>query len=98
MFYLTGYIKQKFKIVTRHLIKLIQAHHKVAFCLHFCLHCAQYNNWKVVKYVDVTVIIGLIEHGVISNYEQQIYYVVSWCGEHNLFINVTKTKELIFLF
>ena len=60
--------------------------------------CAKYDNCRVVKYADDTVIIGLINDNDTSNYELQIEDTVSWFDEHNLFLNVTKTKELIFDF
>lgn len=59
---------------------------------------AKYDNCRVVKYADDTVIIGLINGNDISNYKLQIEHTVLWCNEQNLFLNVTKTKELIFDF
>eukprot|EP00918_Siedleckia_nematoides_P068786 GHVU01149978.1.p1 GENE.GHVU01149978.1~~GHVU01149978.1.p1 ORF type:complete len:237 (-),score=5.26 GHVU01149978.1:1622-2332(-) len=60
--------------------------------------CAKYENCRIVKYADDTVIIGLISDNNFTNYELQIEHAASWCNEHNLFLNVSKTKELVFDF
>ena len=60
--------------------------------------CAYYENCRIVKYADDTVIIGLLSDNNFTNYELQIEHAASWCNEHNLFLNVSKTKELVFDF
>ena len=55
-------------------------------------------NCRLIKYADDTVIVGLITGGQDNDYIKEITEAVNWCGEHNLLLNVKKTKELIFDF
>ena len=59
---------------------------------------AKNKNCYIIKYADDTAIIGLITDGNEEDYISEVDSVVEWCGEHNLLLNVTKTKELIFDF
>ena len=53
---------------------------------------------RVLKYADDTVIIGLITNDDESEYRSQISHTSDWCNQHNLLLNVNKTKELLFDF
>ena len=52
----------------------------------------------IVKYADDTVLIGFATGDDESDYRQEISRFTKWCDDHNLLLNVTKTKELIFDF
>ena len=49
----------------------------------------------IMKFVDNTVVIGLITRGDESNYRNEIQRLSGWCCTNNLELNTTKTKELI---
>ena len=57
-----------------------------------------FKNCHLIKYADDTVIVGLISNNDESEYNDQISEVVQWCKAHNMLLNATKTKELIFDF
>ena len=59
---------------------------------------SSYPNCRLIKYADDTVITGLISDNQESDYINQISDVCEWCKSHNLLLNVTKTKEVIFDF
>jgi hypothetical protein len=59
---------------------------------------AKHDNCYVIKYADDTAIIGLITDNNEENYNREIDSVVKWCNDHNLLLNVKKTKEVIFDF
>ena len=46
----------------------------------------------------MTVIVGLISDNNDTEYIKQISEVIQWCGSHNLLLNVSKTKKIIFDF
>ena len=50
------------------------------------------------SYADDTVIVGFISNNDEREYNEQISEVVLWCKAHNLLLNATKSKELIFDF
>ena len=52
----------------------------------------------IVKYADDTVLIGFVTGDDESDYRQEISRFTKWCDDHNLLLNVTQTKELIFDF
>jgi hypothetical protein len=52
----------------------------------------------VIKYADDTAIIGLVTNNDESEYRKCVEYISSWCENHNLTLNVKKTKEMIFDF
>ena len=56
------------------------------------------NKCLIVKYADDTVLIGFVTGDDESDYRQEISRFTKWCDDHNLLLNVTKTKELIFDF
>ena len=49
----------------------------------------------VIKFSDDTTVVGLITDGDESIYRAEVASLVDWCGDNNLELNVTKTKELI---
>ena len=53
------------------------------------------DNCKIIKYADDTVVLGLIQNQNESHYFDTINYVLQWCKENHLDLNVTKTKEMI---
>ena len=56
----------------------------------------QYPNNHIIKFSDDTVILSLLKTPDISLYEQEIVRTVEWCDRKNLFLNVKKTKEIVF--
>ena len=59
---------------------------------------SSYKNCHLIKYADDTVIVDLISDNDENDYIKQISEVVQWCSSHNLLLNVSKTKEIIFDF
>ncbi|KAG1673584.1 Anoctamin-7 [Nymphon striatum] len=58
---------------------------------------SNYNNCNVIKYADDTAIIAKVNNSLdIENYQAQINEIVQWSNDHNLYLNVSKTEELIF--
>lgn len=53
------------------------------------------DNCKIIKYADDTVVLGLIEGQNENHYFETIDYVLEWCKENYLDLNVSKTKEMI---
>ena len=49
----------------------------------------------VFKYADDTAILGRIIDNEESNYRQEIANAVTWCENHHLVLNASKTKELV---
>lgn len=50
---------------------------------------------SLYKYADDTTIIGLITNNQETVYRAQINQAVTWCTDHDLLLNTSKTKELI---
>ena len=62
----------------------------------FTFDCkAHYTGNHVFKFADDTTVSGLISDNNENNYRREIDDIVSWCDTNNLFLNVSKTKELI---
>lgn len=57
--------------------------------------CKNNEHCKIIKYADDTVVLGLIRHNNEDHYFNIIQYVINWCKENFLNLNVAKTKELI---
>lgn len=49
----------------------------------------------VVKFADDTTVSGFIINNDETCYRNQVSSIVEWCKDNNLFLNVSKTKELI---
>ncbi len=57
----------------------------------------RYINNYIIKFSDDTVILSLLtKNSNVGMYRSEIEGVVRWCEEHNLMLNVKKTKEMIF--
>ena len=56
------------------------------------------SNFHILKYADDTAIIALITNPVKDEtaYHLQVAETAQWCSEHNLLLNVKKTKELVY--
>ena len=52
----------------------------------------------VIKFADDTTVTGLISNNDERNYRREIDNIVDWCETNNLFLNVSKTKEMIIYF
>ena len=62
----------------------------------FTFDCrAIFSGNQIFKFADDTTVTGLITDNDETNYRREIEGIVSWCDNNNLFLNVTKTKELI---
>ena len=53
---------------------------------------------KLIKYADDSILLGLIKSENELAYRQEIINLSHWCKNHNLLLNVQKTKEVIFDF
>ena len=53
---------------------------------------AKQNNCYIIKYADDTAIIGLISEDDEKDYVNEVKGVTDWCTDHNLLLNVKKTK------
>ena len=49
----------------------------------------------IVKFADDTTVLGLITRGNEISYRGEVERLVEWCGDHNLALNIMKTKEMI---
>ena len=49
----------------------------------------------VIKFADDTTVTGLISNSNETDYRHEIDQIVNWCETNNLFLNVSKTKEMI---
>ena len=47
---------------------------------------------QIVKYADDTCITGCISNNDESTYRNVVDYLVNWCDENDLWVNVNKTK------
>ena len=50
---------------------------------------------KITKFADDTTLAGLIKCEDESAYHNEVSNLVKWCGENNLLLNASKTKEVI---
>lgn len=50
---------------------------------------------SIIKFADDTTIVGLISKGDETAYREEVQRLSVWCKENNLFLNISKTKELI---
>ena len=49
----------------------------------------------VIKFADDTTVTGLISNNDETDYRLEIERIVNWCERNNLFLNVSKTKEMV---
>ena len=50
---------------------------------------------KIVKYADNALVLGLISDENENEYKDTLFFVSNWCNENFLYLNVTKTKEMV---
>ena len=50
---------------------------------------------KLLKFAGDTTVIGLIQDGDKSAYQQEVDKLVLWCSQHNLELNTLKTVEMV---
>lgn len=53
------------------------------------------DNSEVIKYADDTIVLGLIKNQLEDHYFNTIKYVLNYCNDSYLDLNVAKTKEMI---
>ncbi len=56
---------------------------------------SKYPSVKLLKFVDDTTVIGLIQDGDESAYRQEVEQLAVWCSHNNLELNMLKTVEMI---
>src|SRR4029434_9911780 len=49
----------------------------------------------IFKFADDTTVLGLISNNDEAAYRQEVGNLAVWCSEHNLNLNLKKTKEMI---
>ena len=49
----------------------------------------------IFKFADDTTVLGLISNNDEAAYRQEVGNLAAWCSEHNLSLNLKKTKEMI---
>ena len=57
--------------------------------------CSSSPSTLIVKYADDTTIRGLFTGNDNTSYRREAERLGEWCGDHNLVLNTTKTKEVI---
>ncbi len=60
---------------------------------HDCV--SSHSSTSIVKFADDTVVLGLINNDDEAAYLDEVERLTSWCQDNCLFLNVSKTKELI---
>ena len=85
--------------IYRHHSFCLLAHLNVVSCrqcytlfLHDCAYCHKSN--QILKFADDTTVQGLIANSNESEYRDQVNKLINWCGENNLELNLSKTKEM----
>ena len=62
----------------------------------FTLDCmSRHNSNTIVKFSDVTTVVGLIPDNEETAYMEEVRDLAVWCQDNNLSLNVIKTKEMI---
>jgi hypothetical protein len=49
----------------------------------------------IIKFADDTTVVGLIINNDKTAYREEIRELAMWCQDHSVFLNVSKTRELI---
>ncbi len=60
---------------------------------HDCV--SSHSSTSIIKFADDTVVLGLINNNDEAAYLDEVERLTSWCQDNCLFLNVSKTKELI---
>lgn len=50
---------------------------------------------RIIKYADDTTVAGLVRYNNHLSYGEKVIWLMDWCCENNLILNVEKTKEMI---
>ena len=56
---------------------------------------ASHNSNTIIKFADVTTVVGLITDHDETAYREEVRDLSVWCQNNNLFLNVSKSMELI---
>ena len=54
-----------------------------------------YSTNHMVKFADDTTLVGLITKNDETHYRKEVNLLTTWCRDHNLLLNVSKTKEMV---
>ena len=58
---------------------------------------SKHSELYVIKFSDDTALLSLLyTHSDTTVYHTEVQRIVSWCDGHNLILNATKTKEMVF--
>ena len=49
----------------------------------------------IMMFADDIIVLGLIGKNNERAYREEVEHLVAWCGDNNLTLNITKTKELM---
>ena len=60
---------------------------------HDCM--VRYDSNTIIKFADNTTVVGLITDNDETAHREEVRDMAGWCQNNNLFLNVTKTKEMI---
>ncbi len=61
--------------------------------IHDCTPSHDSNHF--IKFADDTTVVGLISNRDETNYRSEVSRLAGWCSDHNLSLNVEKTKEIV---
>ncbi len=61
--------------------------------MHNCV--AMHRSNVIIKFTDDTTVVGLITDDNESAYKVEVHTLTNWCHNNNLFLNISKTKELV---
>ena len=56
---------------------------------------ARHDSNTFIKFADDTTLVGLITDNDETAYREEVRDLARWCQNNNLFLNVTKIKEMI---
>jgi hypothetical protein len=56
---------------------------------------ATHDSNTIIKFADETTVIGLITDNNETAYREEIRDLTVWCQDNNIFVNLSKTKELL---
>ncbi|XP_051521146.1 sialidase-4 isoform X1 [Myxocyprinus asiaticus] len=56
---------------------------------------ATHSSSAIIKFADDTTVVGLITDNDETAYREVVHTLTCWCQEHNLSLNVSKTKEVV---
>ncbi|KAF7653168.1 hypothetical protein LDENG_00086560 [Lucifuga dentata] len=55
--------------------------------------CTSSSSSVKLKFADDTTVVGLISNRDETSYREEVSHLVSWCNDHNLEFNTTKTRR-----